>query len=165
MKTQEAIALLDDLVPDPTQGLPDDVFYYVSRTTPLVNVDLLIKDERERCLLAWRDDALAGTGWHVPGGIVRYRETFDTRVRKVAELEIGIGALEYDSTPAAINQIIRPEANVRGHFISILYRCFLPSSYVPDNRRRNRYEPGFLQWHDVCPPDLLSLQDMYRSLI
>jgi ADP-ribose pyrophosphatase YjhB (NUDIX family) len=165
MKAQEAIALLDGLVPDPTQGLPDDVFYYVSRTTPLVNVDLLLKDERGRCLLAWRDDPMAGTGWHVPGGIVRYCETFDARVRKVAQLEIGVDTIEYDSAPAAINEIIRREAKVRGHFISILYRCSLPSSYVPDNSRRDRYDRGFLQWHDVCPPDLLSLQDMYRSFI
>ena len=71
-------------------GLPDEVFYYISRTTPLVNVDLLIKDENGRTLLSWRNDRYAGKGWHVPGGIVRFKETLETRVQKVAEIEVGV---------------------------------------------------------------------------
>ena len=53
---------------DPRRGLPDDVFLFVSRIVPLVNVDLLIQDDRSRTLLTWRDDEFFGPGWHVPGG-------------------------------------------------------------------------------------------------
>ena len=38
---------------DPRRGLPDDVFLFVSRIVPLVNVDLLIQDDRSRTLLTW----------------------------------------------------------------------------------------------------------------
>ena len=75
MNISDTIAFLVKEVPDPSKGLPDDVFYYISRTTPLVNVDLLIKDEKGRALLAWREDQFSGKGWHVPGGIVRDRKS------------------------------------------------------------------------------------------
>lgn len=159
-----AVASLEAHVPDPSQGLPDDVFYYVSRVTPMVNVDLLVKDERGRTLLAWRDDPLAGKGWHIPGGIIRFRETMATRVRQVAATEIG-APVAFDPVPLAINEIIHPERATRGHFISILYRCRLPGAFVPENRGRSRRDAGFLQWHDACPADLLALQEIYRTFI
>ena len=62
MNITDAIALLDEQVPNPSMGLPDELFHYISRTTPLVNVDLLIKDENGRTLLSWRDDQYAGKG-------------------------------------------------------------------------------------------------------
>ena len=47
----DAIEILERHVPNPSVGLPDEVFYYISKTTPLVNVDLLIKDEQERPII------------------------------------------------------------------------------------------------------------------
>lgn len=164
MDLDEAIAALDRAVPDPKRGLPDEVFYFVSRTTPLVNVDLLIQDERGRTLLAWRDDALAGTGWHVPGGIVRFKETFETRLRKVAETEIG-APVAFDPAPIALHQLIQQGREVRGHFISLLFRCSLPATFVPQNAGRGPRDPGYLQWHERCPDDLLRCQEIYRRHI
>src|SRR5438105_4861558 len=54
---------------DTGAGLPPEVFLFLSRVTPLLNVDLLIQDDRGRTLLTWRDDEFFGAGWHVPGGI------------------------------------------------------------------------------------------------
>ena len=73
MNIVDAIKCLKQEVPNPSKGLPDDLFYYISSTTPIINVDLLIKDEKECALLAWRDDQYAGKGWHVPGGIIRFK--------------------------------------------------------------------------------------------
>ena len=53
MEIKEVIEILEKYVSDPSKGLPDEVFFYISRTTPLVNVDLLIKDENGRTLLSW----------------------------------------------------------------------------------------------------------------
>jgi len=64
------------------------VFALVSRVTPLVNVDLLIKDEQRRTLLTWRDDEFFGAGWHVPGEIIRYKESAADRIRTCARLEL-----------------------------------------------------------------------------
>jgi ADP-ribose pyrophosphatase YjhB (NUDIX family) len=164
LKTEAAIAALMEAVPEPSQGLPDNVFYYISRTTPLVNVDLLIKDEKSRTLLSWRDDPLSGKGWHIPGGIIRFKETFSARVRKVAETEIGTD-LTFDPEPIALHQVIMPEYEVRGHFISLLFRCFLPAAFQPANEGLFPEDRGFLAWHVRCPDNLIPVHEIYRPYI
>ncbi|HIJ38622.1 MAG TPA: NUDIX domain-containing protein [Rhodospirillaceae bacterium] len=161
MKIDEAIAVLDRAAPRPTVGLPDDVFYYISRTTPLVNVDLLIKDENGRTLLAWRNDRYCDVGWHVPGGIIRFKETYETRVEKVALSEIGV-PVAFDRAPLAVTNMIHTDRDVRGHFISLLINCRLSSAFVPDNRTRSASDGGFLQWHDCCPDNLIPFHHVYR---
>jgi colanic acid biosynthesis protein WcaH len=162
--TESAIALLVEAVADPCAGLPDDVFYFISRMTPLVNVDLLIKDESGRTLLSWRDDAFAGKGWHVPGGIVRFKEALETRVEKVAQMEIGT-SVRYDPTPVAIHQFIHRERDLRGHFISILYKCSLPGTFRPRNEKRTEADRGYLMWHDRCPENIIDIHEIYRKYI
>jgi ADP-ribose pyrophosphatase YjhB (NUDIX family) len=162
MTLTEAIKLLDDKVPNPAEGLPDEIFYYISRTTPLVNVDLLVKDENGRVLLAWRDDIYSGTGWHIPGGIIRYRETLETRLKKVAEIEIGT-QVEYKKEPIAMNEIIQYKTKDRGHFISFLYECFLSEKFVLENKGLTPNDVGYLKWHDRCPDDLIIYHDIYRK--
>lgn len=166
MNIADAIAILDKAAPDPSKGLPDEIFYFISRMTPLPNIDLLIKDENGRTLLAWRDDRYAGKGWHLPGGIVRFKETLETRVRKVAETEIGVGLkIDFDLTPIAVNQCIHRERNIRGHGISILYKCLLSGAFIPENKWLSCEDAGYLMWHHNCPDDLLSWHEMYRKYI
>ena len=164
MNTEAAIKTLVDAVPDPTQGLADEVFYYISRTTPLVNVDLLIQDEAGRTLLAWRNDRYAGTGWHVPGGIVRFKESFETRIEKVAALEIGV-PVQWESVPIAVHQFIHNNRAERGHFVSFLFKCFLTGSFNPPNWGLRSGDVGFLMWHGACPGDILPVQEVYRKFI
>jgi colanic acid biosynthesis protein WcaH len=164
MNISDAIAVLDKEVANPSAGLPDEVFYYISKTTPLVNIDLLIKDENGHTLLSLRNDQYAGKGWHVPGGIVRFKETLETRVKKVAETEIGIN-ISFDTIPMALNQIINPKCDIRGHFISILYNCFLSSTFVPQNKGLSIEDSGYLMWHDVCPDNLIKWHEIYRKYI
>jgi len=164
MNIIDAIAALNKQVPDPSLGLPEELFFYISKTTPLVNVDLLIKDEDGRTLLSWRNDRYGGIGWHVPGGIVRFKEALETRIKKVAETEIGF-KVKFDPVPMAINQIIHPERNVRAHFISILYNCFVPKDFVPQNNALSAEDNGYLMWHNSCPDNLLKCHGIYRKYI
>ena len=156
----EAIKFLEKQVPDPSAGLPLDLFYFVSRLLPLVNVDLLIKDESGRTLLAWRDDVYCGRGWHIPGGILRFRETLEQRIKKVAQIEIG-AKIKFDPVPLAINQLIHPELKDRSHFVSLLYKCFLPSAFSPENKGLRPQDPGFLKWHKGCPDNLIKHHKKY----
>jgi hypothetical protein len=64
---KEALAMLDSWALDPRSGLPEELFLFVSRLVPMVNVDLFISDDQGRVLLTWRDDEIFGAGWHVPG--------------------------------------------------------------------------------------------------
>ncbi len=161
---EDAIKVLDASIPNPTQGLPDPVFYFVSRLTPLVNVDLLIKDEKGRTLLAMRNDPYAGKGWHVPGGIVRFKETLEARIQEVARTEIGV-PVHWEPKPAVVHQLIHEKRDVRGHFISLLYKCFLPSHFVPSNKGLTMDDAGYLMWHERCPDNLIVYHEIYRGYI
>lgn len=163
MNIREAIEFLDKQISNPSSGLPEDVFLFISRITPIVNVDLLIKDEKGRTLLSWRDDQYAGVGWHLPGGVVRFKENMEKRLLKVAEKEIGT-VVEFDPVPIAINQVIC-DHDTRGHFISILYKCFLSSKYIPKNTGLSKTDNGYLMWHDSCPVNLIKVHEMYRKYI
>ncbi len=164
MSVETALSTLTNAVPDPSAGLPDEIFYYISSMTPLVNVDLLIKDDNERVLLSWRDDQYAGRGWHIPGGIVRFKETLESRIEKVAMNEVG-RTVNYDPIPVEINQMIHRTRDIRGHFLSFLYRCHLPASFIPLNTGLMAEDNGYLAWHDRCPRNLLPVHEVYRRHI
>lgn len=160
---QEAIRYIERHIPDPKAGLPEKVFLFASRIVPMVNVDLLVKNEIGQTLLSWRDDQYAGKGWHIPGGIIRFKEKLATRIVKVAETEIGI-SLTCRPQPIAVNQVIVEHAD-RGHFISLLYECFIPSTFKPANKNLTITSTGFLKWFDRCPENLVSVHEMYREYI
>jgi len=116
-------------------------------------------------LLTWRTDEHYGAGWHVPGGIVRLKETLASRVKAVARLELG-AEVEFNPVPVAVNEVIRPARKTRGHFISFLYRCSLTTQPSATLRfRAGQARPGEWMWHAVCPPDLLVVHEMYRSFL
>ena len=164
MNISDAISFLDHEVPHPAEGLPEKLFLYISRTTPMINVDLLIQDENERTLLSWRNERYTGIGWHVPGGIIRFKESLETRIQKVAQTEIGT-AVRFDPTPVTINQIIHPYQEIRGHFISLLYKCFVSATFVPLNNGLAETDNGYLAWHESCPEPLFKYHEIYRSFI
>jgi ADP-ribose pyrophosphatase YjhB (NUDIX family) len=154
------VETLEAALGDPRRGLPADVFRMVSRLTPLINVDLLIKDDRSRTLLTWRDDEFYGPGWHVPGGIIRYKESAADRIRACAREELGADTSS-EPAPLLMSEDIR-EQETRGHHVSLLFRCRLLSP--PDEARRAASDPpssGQWRWHDRCPPDLLPEQALY----
>ena len=155
---------LQAITGDPTQGLPEDLFLYASQITPLVNVDLLIKDEVNGVLLTWRDDDYYGAGWHVPGGIIRYKETFSDRIHAVARQELGT-SVTHDPEPIAINQVIHPTKTIRGHFISLLFVCRLISPPAETLAVFDQPKRGQFQWHKMCPDNLISVHNMYRPYL
>ena len=157
-------AALDAWVGTPGKGLPHDLFVYLSRLVPLVNVDLLINDESGATLLTWRDDEDYGPGWHVPGGIIRYKETAEARIRATARAELG-AEVEFDAEPIGVGQWIEPEKRRRGHFVSLLYRCRLVSAPSEELRQRGAPRHGQWAWHGSCPGDLIPEQAGYRKFI
>lgn len=159
-----ALAVLEKTVPNPSQGLPDLIFYYISRTTPLVNVDLLVQDPTRGTLLSWRDDTYSGRGWHVPGGIIRHQEKIEDRIRHVARLELR-AEVSFDPAPLAINEIITREQRDRSHFISLLYRCRLKAGCEDVDQLLQPGMPGYLQWHTEPPANMISWHEIYRGYL
>lgn len=162
---QQSIDLLESFIKNPTEGLPEEIFLWVSRVTPMINVDLLIKNDKNETLLTWREDVYHGSGWHIPGGIIRYKETISDRIMAVAESELG-AKVEFEDELLAINQVIQPFRRVRGHFISLLYRCKLLT--MPTEKLNIEITgkiPLAWAWHAECPQEIISAHEMYREFI
>jgi ADP-ribose pyrophosphatase YjhB (NUDIX family) len=157
---RRCIETLEAAVGEPRRGLPEDVFLFVSRIMPLINVDLLIQDELRRTLLSWRDDEFFGAGWHVPGGIIRFQETAAERVRACAREEVGAD-VSSEPAPLFVLESIGAQ-HTRGHGVSLLFRCTLLSP--PDPAREagpGTPSAGTWRWHDTPPADLLDVQSQY----
>jgi ADP-ribose pyrophosphatase YjhB (NUDIX family) len=159
----QAVRVLGSVVDVPSQGLPEDVFLLLSRMTPLVNVDLVIHDPTRKMLLTWRDDQFDGPGWHVPGGIIRFKETAANRIKEVARLELG-AEIAFEPTPIAVQEHMHPNRRSRGHFISLLYRCTLLTEPDPDRQYvSGKPFAGQWQWHAAWPQNIVEVQRHYAE--
>lgn len=162
MNPQEIRNRLNDVmrtIPDPRIGLSDEVLNFVYRITPMINVDLLIKDRDGSTLLSWRDDQY-GSGWHIPGGIVRYRETLENRISEVARIELGT-AVKAEPQPCDIAQFPN---GPRGHFISLLYQCKLTYPIAPELIfRGGQPKRDMIKWFKGAPDDLLPVHRRYET--
>jgi len=162
---QIAIATIRESLDSASRGLPEDLFLLVSSLTPMINVDLLIKDSVGRNLLTWRHDRFYGPGWHLPGGIVRFKESIGSRIAAVAlsELEVEV---DFEPVPIHMAEITHPTRDIRGHFISLLYACTL--RITPDEA--GRFKPdapraGDWQWHIGAPHDLILQHRIYNRFL
>lgn len=158
----DAMESLEAWAAQPEGGLPEPLFLFLSRLVPMVNVDLLIQDDGGRTLLTWRDDQFYGPGWHVPGGIIRYKEEAAERIRATARRELA-AEVDFDPQPIAVEEWREPQRRERGHFVSLLYRCRL-SGGPAEKLRFSGGTPrdGQWSWHAACPPDLIPEQAAYR---
>lgn len=165
MEIGKALQTIDAAIADPNKGLPYDVFLFATTITPMLNVDLLVQNELGQTLLTWRDDHFSKTGWHVPGGIIRYKEKLAERIQAVALSELGTG-VEFDPQPLAINEIIIPGRRERAHFVSFLYRCTLigmPSEHL--RHQAGEPQPDQWRWFDGAPDNLLRVHEIYRHFM
>lgn len=164
-EVNELVKKLDELVPNAKQGLPQELFYFVSRLTPMVNVDLLIKNEKNHTLLTWRHDQFYH-GWHIAGGIVRFKELFTDRLKAVAKQEFG-ASIEHDPHPIGTFEKITTHRDIRGHFIANLFSCRLTSPLSNEMRCEDPQNPkhGQWYWHSTCPEQLIPQHEVYRKYI
>ncbi len=140
--------------------LPPALFRFITEVVATSNIDLLVQDEKKRVLLAWREDAF-GTGWHVPGSIIRHREEIAHRIRACAKEEFGCD-LVVAERPVALIQIF----DDRGHSVSLCYTAVLQGA--PGQRvvkEGDTPQPGSLCWFDGVPGTLYPSHLIYRSVI
>ena len=140
--------------------LPWPLFRFVTEVVATPNVDLLVHDEARGVLLAWRDDPF-GTGWHVPGSIIRHREEVAHRISACARDEFGCDVAVGDG-PVALVQIF----DDRGHSLSLCYRatlCGTPGRRVLEGHETP--EAGDLRWFATPPAQLYPSHLVYRDIL
>jgi ADP-ribose pyrophosphatase YjhB (NUDIX family) len=144
---------------DPSRGLPDPVFRFVLQVTPMINVDLLVRNDHGEHLLAWREDVY-DKGWHVPGGIIRFNEPIAKRIAAVAKEELA-AEVRHEEQPQHVHQFFHR----RGHFVSLLYVCSLatPVSSLARWHVDGAPRPGQLRWIRGVPEDLYKVHVAYAD--
>jgi colanic acid biosynthesis protein WcaH len=154
------IDLLENFCVSNENGLPEDIFLMFSRHIPIINIDLFISDEKSRILLSWRDDEYCGQGWHIPGGIVKHKESIEQCINRVAQREIGTN-IEYLPMSPFICEHIESQ-KTRGHFISLLFKGFLSKKYILPFKDK---KPGYLKWYNSCPNNIINVHSKYKNII
>lgn len=70
--------------------LSDDTFKSIIQHTPLISIDLIVRNKAGEVLLGKRVNAPAKGYWFVPGGRVRKNETLDDAFVRLVKEELGI---------------------------------------------------------------------------
>ena len=160
-KLKNLIAELERNVTNASEGLPDEIFYFVSRLTPYVNVDLLIDIPEKGILLTWRDDEYTGDGWHIPGGITRFKENAKKRVDFVAQRELGI-KIDFSKGPVEFNEVIANQKD-RSHFISLLYSCSIDEENLSIINKKILQNPKQINFFKKKPKKLIPWHNIYDN--
>lgn len=163
---EEAVREIERAAAHPETGLPDEVFRLVTKLTPMINVDLLIRNEAGETLLTWREDTLCSPGWHIPGGIIRFQEPIGHRIHAVAQSELRTDVF-FEPDPLKVTEFILPNQAYRNHFISLLYGCRLTGP-VPDVlhcKDLQNPKQGEYAWFNAVPEKILKVHLKYESFI
>lgn len=157
---------------NPTNGLTEELFVFATTLMPVPNVDLFITNEYGQLLLTWRNDKYYGSGWHIPGGCIRMRESLESRIQKTALNEIGT-EVDYDKEPIVVREAFVNESRPwlsneleRAHNISLLFQCRIPDGFVINNRGLQKHDAGYAKWFNSLPSDLLKAhKDLYGDIL
>ena len=87
--TKKEIATLVKILPKLKWPLPYSVFVALGKSVPLIAIDLAVMPDPKHILLTYRKDEFYDN-WHIPGMILRHKESVFDRLRNVARDELCI---------------------------------------------------------------------------
>ena len=73
-------------------------FLQVVRLTPMVSIDLIVRNPQGQVLLGLRNNEPAARTWFVPGGRVLKDERLDVAFERIASVELGIAVSRSQAT-------------------------------------------------------------------
>ena len=153
---------------NPISGLGKRMFLIVSQLTPLCNVELVVKDSLDKTLLIYRDDEFYGPGWHLPGGVIRFRENVETRIYLTLLNELKIKkSFVSELKLISCYEIINSKKILRSHFISLLYYVKISkvNFKAPIYDNLMGYKNGDIAYHIRSPRNLLKEHLRYKEYI
>lgn len=123
--------------------LPDETFKSIIQHTPLISIDLIVRNEKGEVLLGKRLNAPAKGYWFVPGGRVRKNETLDDAFIRLVreELDIESGVTRADAKFLGIFEHFYKDCvfggDVSTHYIVLVYEFTLEK--VNEIKKRNQH--------------------------
>ena len=142
--------------------LNKDEFAQVVRNTPLVSIDLIIRDPDQCVLVGLRTNEPAKGKWFVPGGVVRKYEQLADAFARIVKAEIGLEASIGDAKFIGVFEHLY-DCNVFGeedfgtHYVVLAHQLNLVHRppIVSD-----RQHSGF-RW--MTPAELLSSPEVHQN--
>ena len=121
--------------------LPRDEFLTVVRDTPLVSVDLVVRDPDGRVLVGLRTNEPAKGTWFVPGGRICKDERVADAFARITHDELGVELSAHDATFLGVFEHqygtnFAEEPEVTTHYIVLGYEIRLdaPPASLPEDQ-------------------------------
>ncbi|EJN08823.1 GDP-mannose mannosyl hydrolase [Herbaspirillum sp. YR522] len=113
--------------------LDDNQFALVIGATPLVSIDLVIRNDHDQVLLGLRRNRPAQGMWFVPGGRIRKNEGLQSALHRVARSELGVipqawtllGAYDHFYADNALGR-----DHLGTHYVALGCACTLAPGYA-----------------------------------
>jgi colanic acid biosynthesis protein WcaH len=122
----------------------------IIKSTPLVSIDLIIKNPSEKVLLGKRANRPAKDYWFVPGGRIIKNETIKQALKRISEVEVGVDlSVEAHSLLGAYDHIYEDNfLNVSGintHYVALAFAITL----LQDIEVRPDKQHMALKWWEI----------------
>jgi len=106
--------------------LTNTIFLEVVRNTPLVSIDLIVRDRDGRILVGKRVNEPAKGTWFVPGGSIRKNETLAGALARISAGELGVALSMSDVRFAGVYEHFYDTnfaevAGVSTHYVVLAY--------------------------------------------
>jgi len=110
--------------------LNDENFLKIIDSTPLVSIDLIVRDQEGRILMGRRTNEPARGSWFVPGGRIRKGEDLDSALARIGKAELGVNITRKEGRFVGIFDHLYETnyANVEGvhtQYVVIAYEYYL----------------------------------------
>lgn len=139
--------------------IDNNVFSQVIKITPLVSIDLIIKNHQSQVLLGKRNNSPAQNYWFVPGGRIRKNETFEQAFTRLTLQELGQSLSLKDAIFLAPYQHFYIDSmfdeQISTHYVVLAYQLIMSENLLNLPFEQHHY----YKWFDV--DELLSNQQVH----
>lgn len=140
--------------------LSDEIFLGVIAATPLVSIDLIIRNEQGQILLGQCTNRPAMNFWFVPGGRIRKNERVQEALRRISAKELGV-TLEQARLVGVFDHIYDDnflgKPGINTHYVVLGMEAQWPHLH---EARQDEQHQAF-RWWPV--PELLASADVHEN--
>lgn len=130
--------------------LSRDDFAHVVRHTPLISIDLIVRDESERVLVGLRRNRPAQGFWFVPGGRIFKDERIDDAFLRVSQAELGLAIPRSEASQLGVYEHLYDDnaleiPDMSTHYLVVAYQLHVDAAslVLPDGQHEQ------FRWMDV----------------
>ncbi len=137
-----------------------DIFKCIIKNTPLISIDLIIKNKEGKILLGKRKNKPAQGYYFVPGGRIFKNETIEDAFENISKNELGIGLKIENANFLGIYQHFYKdnffgEEDFGTHYVVLAYEISTPDIFELPDEQHSDYV-----W--LSPEEILKRKDVHQ---